>query len=85
MMNKTAFAIMTLAPIGVSKAIDIVSPAAKQRSEITPEATTTLLKVPKSFIAVSDGKMMSPDMRRVPMIFMPTTIVRAVRSAIALL
>ena len=77
--------ITTLAPVGVSHEYDTHIPTKKQQSESTPEQRITDLNFLQTLMEESAGKIISAEMSRVPIIFIPITIVRAVRSAITVL
>ena len=74
-----------LAPTGMSSEYEMTIPRKKHIVETIPEQITTPLKLEKSLIAVSDGKTIRLDMRRDPIIRMPTTMVTAVRIAMRVL
>ena len=85
-MRKTAaLTITTLAPVGVSHEYDTHIPTKKQQSESTPEQRITDLNFLQTLMEESAGKIISAEISRVPIILIPITIVRAVRSAIAVL
>ena len=72
----------TVAPAGVSKTNDKKMPTTKQTTEDIADVTVTLLKLLQILIELSAGKIIRLEMRTVPMSFIPTTIVTAVKSAI---
>ena len=85
-MRKTAaLTITTLAPVGVSHEYDTHIPTKKQQSESTPEQRITDLNFLQTLMEESAGKIISAEISRVPLILIPITIVRAVRSAITVL
>ena len=85
-MRKTAaLTITTLAPVGVSHEYDTHIPTKKQQSESTPEQRITDLNFLQTLMEESAGKIISAEISRVPIILIPITIVRAVRSAITVL
>ena len=71
-----------LAPVGVSRKYEDISPSRKHMTDIAAEVTTTDLKLRQRHMAVRAGKMISPEMSMVPIILIPTTIVNAVKIAI---
>ena len=85
-MRKTAaLTITTLAPVGVSQEYDTHIPTKKQQSESTPEQRITDLNFLQTLIEESAGKIISAEISSVPIILIPITIVRAVKSAITVL
>ena len=85
-LRKTAaLTITTLAPVGVSHEYDTHIPTKKQQSESTPEQRITDLNFLQTLMEESAGKIISAEISRVPIILIPITIVRAVRSAITVL
>ena len=85
-MRKTAaLTITTLAPVGVSHEYDTHIPTKIQQSESTPEQRITDLNFLQTLMEESAGKIISAEISRVPIILIPITIVRAVRSAITVL
>ena len=85
-IRKTAaLTITTLAPVGVSQKYDAHIPTKKQQSESTPEQRITDLNFLQTLIEESAGKIISAEISRVPIILIPITMVRAVRSAITVL
>ena len=77
-----AFVRTMLAPAGRLNATDIISPTAKQVTDITDETIVTVLKVLQTLIAVRGGKIISADISIAPIIFIPVTIVSADKKAI---
>lgn len=85
-MRKTAaLTITTLAPVGVSHEYDTHIPTKKQQRESTPEQRITDLNFLQTLMEESAGKIISAEISRVPIILIPITMVRAVRSAITVL
>ncbi len=74
----------TLAPAGVDNKNDAHIPIRKQTTERIPEHITTDLKLPKTRIDESGGKIMSAEISIDPTSRMPMTIVSAERSAISI-
>ena len=72
-------------PVGVPRIIPAIIPDIQQIIEITAEEMTTPLKLLQSRIDVSAGKIIRAEIRRVPIIFIPITMVTAVRNAISIL
>ena len=80
--NATILATTMLAPVGVSYKKEAVIPTTKHKTESTAEQRTTVLKVLQRRIEVSDGKIIRLEISNVPIMRIPTTMVRAVSSAI---
>lgn len=70
-----------VAPGGVDSAIEAANPTTYVSTEITPETTVTERNVLQIRIAVSDGKTIKLEINIAPIIFIPMTIVIAVRTA----
>jgi hypothetical protein len=70
-----------LAPVGMLQAKEISTPSIKQTTERIPEHITTDLKVLKSRIEVSAGKIIKLEMSIAPIIRIPITIITAVKRA----
>lgn len=72
-------------PTGVPVSIEMISPSAAQSTENIAENITTDLKLLKSLIAESAGKIMSADVRSDPTRFIASTIITAITTAITIL
>ena len=83
--NTTALTITTLAPVGVSSEYEAHIPTKKQQIESTPEQRITDLNFLQTLIEESAGKIISAEISKVPIILIPITIVKAVKSAITVL
>lgn len=68
-------------PTGVPASMDIIIPESAHITDKTAEHIVTLLKLLKSFIADSAGKITSADMSSEPTRFMASTIITAVITA----
>ena len=77
------FATTILAPAGVDQAKDATIPRKKQSTESIAEKTTTLKKLLKTRMALRAGNTIKLDIIMAPMRRIPTTIVRAVKTAIS--
>jgi len=64
---------------------DATTPTKKHERDTIDDEITTALKLLNSLIEVRDGKIIRADIRRVPIILIPRTIVTAVREAIMML
>ena len=82
---KIRFTAITEAPVGKERKKESIIPETKLKREITAELIITLLKLLNIRIDVIAGKITSPEMSRVPIILIPTTIVSAVKNAIIIL
>ena len=71
----------TVAPTGVEKAKEMVSPVQKQTTDVTAAQRITLRKLLNSRMAVSAGKITREEISMAPIIRIPSTMVRAVRIA----
>ena len=74
-----------LAPQGVSATYEIIIPARNVTIEIIPEQIVTDLKLLKTRIEQSAGKIIRLEISILPISLIPITIVIAVRSAISIL
>ena len=74
-----------LAPHGVSATYEITIPARKVKIEIIPEQIVTDLKLLKTRIELSAGKIIRLEISILPISRIPITIVIAVSSAISIL
>ena len=81
-INTARFTSTTLAPAGVEYIYEITIPMQKQTTDNIPEDIITLLKLLKSLIDDSAGKIMRLDISIAPIICIPSTIVIAVSIAI---
>lgn len=81
-INTKISAVTIVDPTGVEKRIDAKIPAAAQMTDMTAEHRITALKLLKTRIADSAGKIMSAEIRREPTRFMASTMIRAVTTAI---
>ena len=70
-----------VAPTGVSARTETRMPASEHPTEITEAQIVTLLKLLKTRIAESAGKMMRAEIRSAPTRFIAITITTAVRIA----
>ncbi len=70
-------------PTGVPARIEMMMPAAAQITERTAEKTVTPLKLPKSRIADSAGKMTRAEISREPTRFIARTMMTAITTAIS--
>lgn len=75
----------TVAPVGVEKKYDTISPDTKHTIEITADKTTTDLKYLHTRIAVKAGKIIRLEISRAPIILIPRTMVIDVKTAISIL
>ena len=82
MQNTMAFTRTILAPTGVSRNTETPLPRRKHPTEITEEPQTTPLKERNTRIAESAGKIIIPDISRVPIMRIPITTVSAVSIAV---
>ena len=80
-----AFTITTLAPVGVSREYDAHIPTKKQQTDKTPEQMITDLNFLQIRIEDNAGKIMSAEIKSVPIILIPITIVSAVSKEITVL
>ena len=69
-------------PTGVENKIESRMPVMAQKTEITAEEITALLKLLKMRIEASAGKIISAEIKREPTRFMARTIIIAVITAI---
>lgn len=83
--NTTALTITTLAPVGVSSEYEAHIPAKKQHKDRIPEQIITDLNFLHRRIDESAGKMIKAEIRSVPIIRIPITMVSAVSSAMTVL
>lgn len=74
-----------LAPHGVSATYEIAIPARKVKIEIIPEQIVTDLKLLKTRIELSAGKIIRLEISILPISRIPITIVIAVSNAISIL
>ena len=72
-----------LAPVGISKIHEAIIPRMKHKTDTTPAEIITLLNVLKSLIEVTAGNTIRLDIKSVPIILIPITIVTAVKKAIS--
>lgn len=72
-------------PVGVSKNADAKIPNSEQTTETIAEQTTTLLKLLKTRIAQSAGKMTKAEIKSEPTRLMASTMITAITTAIATL
>ena len=79
------FIITTLAPAGVSYRYEITIPVKKQKTAIMAEQTVTVLNLLKILMAVKAGKIIRLEISKAPIMRIPSTIVRAVKSAMSIL
>ena len=79
------FAVTMLAPAGVERAKEAVSPAIKQSMESMIAQRITLKKLRKMRIADSAGKTNRLEIIMAPIRRIPMTMVRAVRTAMSAL
>ena len=74
-----------LAPVGIDNIAESTTPSIKQKTEIMAEKITTLLNPLNIRIDIIAGNIIKPEIRRVPIRRIPTTITSAVKSAIIIL
>ena len=74
--------ITMLAPVGRFISNDRISPARKQITDRKTDNSATALKLTTSLRAITAGKMIKLEIRRLPIIRIPITTVNAVSSAI---
>ena len=79
------FTTTTLAPVGTEKPKEITIPIKKHMTDKTPEFITPLLKLLHTLMDVRAGKIIKLEINIAPIILIPITIVRAVKSAISIL
>ncbi len=72
----------TLAPVGRFTEKDKIIPTKKQNTEIIEDIIIRPLKLFVIFLAVMAGKIIKLEIKRVPIILMPKTTVKAVKRAI---
>ena len=70
-----------LAPVGRLILKDKIIPKKKHTIDKTTDVHTTALKLPTSFPAVTAGKIIRLEIRRLPIILIPNTTARAVKRA----
>ena len=70
---------ITPAPAGILNTNEIINPAMKAINDITPEIITRALKPDAKFLAVTAGRIITPEIKRVPVILIPDTTTRAVK------
>ena len=78
----TMFTATIVEPTGVENRIESRMPVTAQKTEITAEEMTALLKLLKIRIEASAGKIISAEMRSEPTRFIARTIIIAVITAI---
>ena len=84
-MNAIRFAVTTVAPVCKPRRQAVKKPAIKHTRETETEHISTPLNVVQTRIAVMAGKTISAEIINEPIIFMPSTIVSAVKTAISIL
>ena len=83
--NAIPFTTTTQDPGGISATCATITPAKKHTTDTVADDITTALKLLNTLIEVSAGKIISAEIRSVPIIRIPRTIVTAVRDAIIIL
>ena len=78
MMNTHRLLTTIVAPVGSSKRYDATSPVKKQNIEIITDIIITCLNLCVTRIADNAGKIIRLEIRSVPIILMPITMVTAV-------
>ena len=73
------FTMTMLAPVGMLNMNETSIPTTRQKTEIRPAVITNPLKLLTSLLAITAGKIIRPDINKVPIILIPTTTVNAVR------
>ena len=71
-----------LAPVGKLNINEMIIPKIKQIIDISPKAITKPLKLLTSFLAITAGNTMRPEISKVPIILIPITTVKAVKNDI---
>jgi len=82
MKNITMFVATTVAPAGVENINETIIPIIKHKTAITAENTHTFLKLLNTLIAVRAGNIIRAEIRSVPIIRIPSTIVIAESTAV---
>ena len=77
--------IAIFAPVGISYIYDINMPTKKHIIEIIKEFITTALKLLKTLIDVSVGKIIRLDINKEPIVLIPKTMISEVKNAIIIL
>lgn len=85
MKKQITSAIIIVAPTGVLNRIEKIIPKKAQTAEIIPEQIVTDLKLLKTRIAESAGKITSAETSKDPTRFIATTITTAIMLAINML
>ena len=70
---------ITPAPAGILKTNEIINPAMNAMNDTMPEIITSFLKPEAKFFAITAGNIITPDIKSVPVILMPETIIKAVK------
>ena len=70
------------APVGMLNINEIINPAKNAKIEITPEIIINALNPDAKFFALTAGKIITPDIKSVPIIRIPETTINAVKSEI---
>ena len=83
MKNAAISAVTIVEPTGVEQSIERIIPVPAQITEITAEQTITALKLLKTLIAESAGKIIRAEISREPTRFIARTIISAVTIAIS--
>ena len=71
---------ITPEPAGIFKKNEIINPEIKAINDITPEIITRVLKPREvKFFAAAAGRIITPEIKSVPVILIPETIINAVK------
>ena len=81
-INIAVFESITPAPAGILKMNETINPAVNATNDITPEIIIRVLKRDAKFFAVTAGRIITPEIKRVPVILIPETTTRAVKTEI---
>ena len=84
-INAATSTVTTVGPVWNESVHAIKKPIRKHTTENTALTSTTDLKDLHTRIAASAGKMIKPDTIIAPIIFMPSTMVTAVNTAMSVL
>ena len=85
MINTARSAATTVGPMAVARIMDSTVPVSAESAAIMMVQSVTLLKLLKSLIAESAGKMMRAEAKSAPKRFIARTTVTAVMTAIRVL
>ena len=73
------FESITPAPAGMLKINESINPAMNAVNEIMPEIITKVLNLKEKFFAVTAGRIITPEIKSVPVMLIPDTITRAAK------